>query len=40
MFNKLINLLATLAGIWMALAVAGFTAKLVWLSILMGWELL
>lgn len=40
MIETFMRLLATLAGIWMALAVAGFTAKLAWLSVLMGWGLL
>lgn len=40
MIEKLMSLLAHLAGIWMTLAVAGFTAKLAWLSMLMGWGLL
>lgn len=40
MIEAFMRLLATLAGFWMALCVAGFAAKLAWLSLLMGWGLL
>jgi hypothetical protein len=40
MIETFMRWLATLAGIWMALAAAGFTAKLAWLALMMGWGLL
>ena len=40
MIEKLLSLLAHLAAVWLALGVGGFVAKLMWLSLVMGWDLL
>jgi hypothetical protein len=38
--TKILEFIAHLAGVWCALVVIGFTAKVMWLSMLMGWGLL
>ena len=40
MISKLLSVITHLSAIWCALVVAGFTAKLLWISMMMGWGLM
>lgn len=40
MISKLLSVIAHLSAIWCALVVAGFTAKVLWLGMMVGWGLM